>query len=145
MSKLKRTVLYDCHVKSGAQMVPFGGWDMPVMYGGGILAEHLATRKGAGLFDVSHMGRFVFRGSRAIEFLQYALTNNAEALDTLDRGAQFTLIPTAAGTAVDDVYLYRFLKDEYLLVVNAGNRDKDWLHSPGIGRARHRPPGRQGV
>jgi aminomethyltransferase len=82
MSELKRTILYDRHVKAGAQMVPFGGWDMPVMYGGGILAEHLATRKGAGLFDVSHMGRFVFRGSRALEFLQYALTNNAEALDT---------------------------------------------------------------
>ncbi|WP_372682005.1 glycine cleavage system aminomethyltransferase GcvT [Desulfosarcina sp.] len=128
MSELKRTILYDCHIKSGAQMVPFGGWDMPVMYGGGILAEHLATRKGAGLFDVSHMGRFAFRGSGALEFLQYALTNNAEALDTLDRGAQYTLIPTAAGTAVDDAYLYRFREDEYLLVVNAGNRDKDWQH-----------------
>ena len=128
MSELKRTILYDRHVKAGAQMVPFGGWDMPVMYGGGILAEHLATRKGAGLFDVSHMGRFVFRGSRALEFLQHALTNNAEALDTLDRGAQYTLIPTATGAAVDDAYLYRFVDDEYLLVVNAGNRDKDWLH-----------------
>ena len=128
MSELKRTVLFDCHVKAGAQMVPFGGWDMPVMYDGGILAEHLATRKGTGMFDVSHMGRFVFRGSRALEFLQYALTNNAEALDTLDRGAQYTLIPTASGTAVDDAYLYRFVDDEYLLVVNAGNRDKDWRH-----------------
>ncbi len=128
MNELKRTVLYDCHVRLGAQMVPFGGWDMPVIYGSGILAEHLATRKGAGLFDVSHMGRFVFRGSRALEFLQYALTNNAEALDTPDKGAQYTLIPTAAGTAVDDAYLYRFVADEYLLVVNAGNRDKDWRH-----------------
>ena len=128
MSELKRTVLFDCHVKAGAQMVPFGGWDMPVMYDGGILAEHLATRKGAGMFDVSHMGRFVFRGPRALEFLQFALTNNAAALDTPDRGAQYTLIPTAAGTAVDDAYLYRFVDDEYLLVVNAGNRDKDWHH-----------------
>ncbi|MFO7715160.1 glycine cleavage system aminomethyltransferase GcvT [Desulfosarcina sp.] len=128
MTELKRTVLYDCHVKSGAQMVPFGGWDMPVMYGTGILAEHLATRRSAGLFDVSHMGRFVFRGSRALEFLQYALTNNAAALDSVDKGAQYTLIPTPAGTAVDDAYLYRFVEDEYLLVVNAGNRDKDWRH-----------------
>ena len=128
MSELKRTVLYDRHVNAGAQMVPFGGWDMPVMYGGGILAEHLATRKGAGMFDVSHMGRFVFRGPGALDFLQYALTNNAEALDTPDNGAQYTLIPTEAGTAVDDAYLYRFVADEYLLVVNAGNRDKDWQH-----------------
>ena len=128
MTELKRTVLYDCHVSAGAQMVSFGGWDMPVMYADGILTEHLATRKGAGLFDVSHMGRFVFRGSRALDFLQYALTNNAEALDTPDKGAQYTLIPTEAGTAVDDAYLYRFVDDEYLLVVNAGNRDKDWRH-----------------
>jgi aminomethyltransferase len=84
---MNRTVLYDCHVALGAQMVPFGGWEMPVMYGDGILAEHLTTRKQAGLFDVSHMGRFVFRGSGALDFLQYALTNNAEALDTLDKGS----------------------------------------------------------
>ena len=128
MTELKRTVLYEKHVELGAQMVPFGGWDMPVMYPNGILAEHLATRKGAGLFDVSHMGRYVFRGLRALEFLQYALTNNAAALDTPDKGAQYTLIPTASGTAVDDAYLYRFVEDEYLLVVNAGNRDKDWQH-----------------
>jgi aminomethyltransferase len=125
---MNRTVLYDCHVALGAQMVPFGGWEMPVMYGDGILAEHLTTRKQAGLFDVSHMGRFVFRGSGALDFLQYALTNNAEALDTLEKGAQYTLIPTKDGTAVDDAYLYRFVDDEYLLVVNAGNRDKDWQH-----------------
>lgn len=98
------------------------------MYGGGILAEHLATRKSAGLFDVSHMGRFIFRGSQALAFLQYALTNNAEALDAPEHGAQYTFIPTAAGTAVDDAYLYRFVDDEYLLVVNAGNREKDWHH-----------------
>jgi len=128
MTELKRTVLHDKHVECGAQMVPFGGWDMPVMYGDGILAEHLATRKGAGLFDVSHMGRFAFRGPRALVFLQYALTNNALALDAPERGAQYTFIPTVDGTAVDDAYLYRFVPDEFLLVVNAGNRDKDWRH-----------------
>jgi aminomethyltransferase len=128
MSELKRTVLHDRHVELGARMVPFGGWDMPVNYADGILAEHLATRKEAGLFDVSHMGRFVFHGARALEFLQHALTNNAEALDHPDRGAQYTFIPTEAGAAVDDAYLYRFVDDEYLLVVNAGNRDKDWQH-----------------
>ena len=128
MTELKRTILYDRHVELGAQMVPFGGWDMPVMYQDGILSEHLATRKGAGLFDVSHMGRYVFRGDGALDFLQHALTNNAAALDTVEKGAQYTFIPTPAGTAVDDAYLYRFLPDEYLLVVNAGNRDKDWRH-----------------
>ena len=128
MAELKRTVLYERHVELGAQMVPFGGWDMPVMYGAGILAEHLATRKGAGLFDVSHMGRYLIRGGGALHFLQHALTNNAAALDPADQGAQYTLIPTPSGTAVDDAYLYRFVEDEYLLVVNAGNRDKDWQH-----------------
>jgi aminomethyltransferase len=128
MTDLKRTVLFDLHLQSGAQMVPFGGWEMPVMYAGGILSEHLTTRKTAGLFDVSHMGRFIFRGGRALAFLQHALTNNAAALDSLEKGAQYTLIPTADGTAVDDAYLYRFFDDEYLLVVNAGNRDKDWRH-----------------
>ena len=128
MAELKRTILYETHVELGAQMVPFGGWEMPVMYAEGILAEHLATRKKAGLFDVSHMGRYIFRGSGALEFLQYALTNNAAALDTAEKGAQYTFIPTPAGTAVDDAYLYRITEDEYLLVVNAGNREKDWQH-----------------
>ena len=132
MTNLKRTVLYDRHVQLGAQMVPFGGWEMPVMYESGILTEHLATRKGAGLFDVSHMGRFIFRGNRALEFLQYALTNNAAALDAPESGAQYTFIPTPAGSAVDDAYLYRFVDDEYLLVVNAGNREKDWQHLQGL-------------
>ncbi|MDJ0781517.1 MAG: glycine cleavage system aminomethyltransferase GcvT [Desulfosarcinaceae bacterium] len=132
MTDLKRTILYDNHIAAGAQMVPFGGWEMPVMYGDGILSEHLTTRRQAGLFDVSHMGRFVFRGPRALEFLQHALTNNAAALESLEKGAQYTFIPTASGTAVDDAYLYRFVEDEYLLVVNAGNRDKDWHHLQGL-------------
>ena len=132
MTELKRTALYETHVELGAKMVPFGGWDMPVNYADGILAEHLATRKGVGLFDVSHMGRYVFRGEGALAFLQHVLTNNAAALDTPDKGAQYTLIPTEDGTAVDDAYLYRFVADEYLLVVNAGNRDKDWQHFQGL-------------
>ena len=85
MSNLLRTPLFDRHVELGAQMVPFGGWEMPVQYPSGILQEHLATRRNAGLFDVSHMGRFVFRGARMLEFLQHSLTNNAAALDHLQR------------------------------------------------------------
>lgn len=107
-------------------MVDFGGWDMPVQYPTGIIAEHLATRRAAGLFDVSHMGRFVFRGPGATAFLQHMLTNNAEALDLLQ--AQYTIVPTATGGAVDDAYLYRYVDGEFLLVVNASNRRKDWEH-----------------
>jgi aminomethyltransferase len=128
MTKLLRTVLHDRHKALGAQMVAFSGWEMPVQYSGGILEEHLATRKGAGLFDVSHMGRFVFRGKEALGFLQHVLTNNAEALNTQDRGAQYTFLSNRAGGAIDDAYLYRFLKNEYLLVVNAANRQRAWDH-----------------
>ena len=124
--RLLRTPFHAQHVAAGARMVDFGGWDMPVQYPTGIIAEHLATRGGAGLFDVSHMGRFVLRGPGAVPFLQHVLTNNAEALDLLQ--AQYTMLPTATGGAVDDAYLYRFVEGEYLLVVNASNRHKDWGH-----------------
>ena len=126
VSALLRTPFHDRHLALGARMVDFGGWEMPVQYPGGIIAEHLATRRGAGLFDVSHMGRFVLRGPGAVPFLQHVLTNNAEALDLLQ--AQYTIVPTPTGGAVDDAYLYRFDEAEYLLVVNASNRIKDWEH-----------------
>ncbi|MFH0844398.1 MAG: glycine cleavage system aminomethyltransferase GcvT [Pseudomonadota bacterium] len=128
MSESYRTVFYDRHMTLGAKMVEFAGWEMPIFYPTGIVQEHLATRKGAGLFDVSHMGRFIIRGGGALKFLQHLLTNNAEALDIIRTGAQYTILPNKKGGAVDDAYLYRFVKDEYLLVVNAANRDKDWAH-----------------
>jgi aminomethyltransferase len=128
VSKLKRTIFYDRHVALGAKMVEFAGWEMPVMYPTGIVEEHLAARKGSGLFDISHMGRFIIRGTGAVKFLQHVLSNNAEALDVRERGAQYTLIPNETGGAVDDAYLYHFVEDEYLLVVNAANREKDWKH-----------------
>ncbi|MGD0113574.1 MAG: glycine cleavage system aminomethyltransferase GcvT, partial [Armatimonadota bacterium] len=126
MAELRRTILHPRHVSAGAKMVDFGGWEMPLLYPTGIVAEHIATRRGAGLFDVSHMGRFAISGRDAIAFLQHTLTNNAGALDIGE--AQYTLIPTETGGAVDDAYLYRFFDDEYLLVVNAANREKDWEH-----------------
>ncbi len=126
MSDLLQTPFHDRHVALGARMVDFAGWDMPVQYAGGIVEEHLATRKRAGLFDVSHMGRFIIRGAGSLPFLQHVLTNNARALDVGE--AQYTIVPTQTGGAVDDAYLYRFLPDEYLLVVNASNREKDWDH-----------------
>jgi aminomethyltransferase len=101
---------------------------MPIFYPTGIVEEHLATRKRAGLFDVSHMGRFIIRGTGTLNFLQHVLANNAEALDIRETGAQYTMIPNETGGAVDDAYLYRFVEDEYLLVVNGANREKDWNH-----------------
>lgn len=126
MATLHQTVLYNRHLAQGATMVDFGGWDMPVQYPDGIIAEHLATRRRAGLFDVSHMGRFVFKGRSALDFLQRVLTNNAAALEVGQ--SQYTMIPSPTGGAIDDAYLYRFFEDEYLLVVNAANREKDWAH-----------------
>jgi aminomethyltransferase len=124
----RRTLFFDRHRELGARLTEFGGWDMPLQYPGGTVAEHLAVRRHAGLFDVSHMGRFTVGGPQALPFLQHVLTNNAEALDGRPHGAQYTLIPNERGGAVDDAYLYRFSPDEYLLVVNASNREKDWAH-----------------
>ena len=126
MEQLLKTVFYDRHVSLGAQMVEFGGWFMPLQYESGIVQEHLNTRKKAGLFDVSHMGRFSISGPGALDFLQHVLTNNAAALEVEE--GQYTMIPDEDGGAVDDAYLYRFVEDEYLLVVNAANRQKDWNH-----------------
>ncbi len=125
MGELNRTVLYPRHAALGAKMIEFGGWEMPVLYSA-IVAEHLATRKTAGLFDISHMGRFGVSGRDPLPFLQHVLSNNAAALDVGE--GQYTLIPTETGGAVDDAYLYRFVDGEYLLVVNAANREKDLAH-----------------
>ncbi len=128
MTASTRTPLYDRHVSLGATMTDFSGWEMPIAYPAGIVKEHLMTRRTAGLFDVSHMGRFLLRGRDRISFLQHVLTNNAEALDGRDTGAQYTFIPNEFGGALDDAYLYRFQEHEYVLVVNAANRDKAWKH-----------------
>jgi glycine cleavage system T protein (aminomethyltransferase) len=129
VKELKRTRLHEWHRQHGGQMVEFGGWEMPVSYKRGIIEEHLATRKYGGLFDISHMGRFLISGRDAIPFLNHVLTNNALALDP--GMAQYTLIPNEKGGALDDAYLYRLDEDDrdlrnYLLVVNAGPREKDW-------------------
>jgi aminomethyltransferase len=120
----RNTVLNSWHRSHGAHMVAFGGWDMPLNYPSGIVEEHLATRKFGGLFDISHMGRFRVAGPQAVPFLQYALINNAAALDPGQ--AQYTIIANENGGAVDDSYLYRLDEQEYLLVVNAANSAKDW-------------------
>ncbi|WP_092236176.1 glycine cleavage system aminomethyltransferase GcvT [Desulfobacula phenolica] len=126
MSSLSKTFFNEQHRALGATMVDFGGWDMPVQYEKGVIQEHLATRKSSGLFDVSHMGRFIISGKDRLPFLQRVLTNNAGALEVGE--SQYTIIPDENGHAVDDAYLYRFHEDNYLLVVNASNREKDWNH-----------------
>ena len=126
MSELKRTQLYDVHVAAGATMVDFGGWEMPIQYPSGIIAEHLYTRQVCSLFDVSHMGRLLVEGPQRKEFLQHVLTSNVSALDL--NMAQYCIIPNENGGAVDDAYLYLFQEDNYLLVVNAANIDKDLEH-----------------
>lgn len=126
MSELKRTPLYDAHVAAGATMVDFGGWEMPIQYPAGIVAEHLYDRKHCGIFDVSHMGRLIVEGSERVAFLQKVLSSNVAKL-TPGR-AQYCIIPTETGSAVDDAYLYMFEEDRYMLIVNASNTDKDLEH-----------------
>lgn len=121
---MRRTGLYERHQALGAKMVVFGGWQMPLHYPTGIVEEHLATRRGAGLFDVSHMGRFRLRGQGALGLLQQALSSDAAALRP--GRAQYTMIPDPGGAARDDAYLYCLAEQDYLLVVNAANREADW-------------------
>ncbi len=126
MSECKRTPLYAAHVAAGATMVDFGGWEMPIRYPMGIVAEHLADRRGCGLFDVSHMGRLLVEGAQCVAFLQRVLSSNVAALE--QGRAQYCIIPSETGGAVDDAYLYRFEKERYMLVVNASNTQKDLAH-----------------
>ncbi len=126
MSELKRTPLYDAHVAAGATMVDFGGWEMPIQYPAGIVAEHLYDRKHCGIFDVSHMGRLIVEGPERVAFLQKVLTSNVSAL--VPGRAQYCMIPTQTGGAVDDAYLYMYEQDRYMLIVNASNTDKDLAH-----------------
>ncbi len=123
MSDLKRTQLFDVHVAAGATMVDFGGWEMPVQYPEGIVAEHLYTRHTCGIFDVSHMGRILVEGKDRVAFLQHVVTSNVAALEK--NRSQYCIIQAPDGSAVDDAYLYCFEEDNLWLVINAANIDKD--------------------
>jgi len=127
---MRKTPLNAVHRASGAKMVPFGGWDMPVEYSG-LISEHMAVRKAAGLFDVSHMGEFEVEGPGALPFLQRVTANDVARL--VDGQAQYSALPMPSGAPVDDVIVYRRAADRYLLVVNAGNIEKDfrWLQEQG--------------
>jgi aminomethyltransferase len=120
MQTLRRTPLYDRHVALGARLVPFAGWEMPVQYEG-VIAEHMAVRTDAGVFDVSHMGELEVEGPTARELLQATLSNDIDRLEPGD--AQYTLLTTESGGIVDDLIVYRLDPHRYLLVVNASNRE----------------------
>ena len=120
---LKKTPLHSSHVALGARMVPFGGWDMPVEYSG-ITAEHMAVRTAAGLFDVSHMGEVEIAGKGALEAVQHITSNDASKLQIGQ--IQYSGLTSPDGTFVDDLLVYRFGPSHFLLVINAGNIDKDW-------------------
>lgn len=122
---LRRTPFYDIHRALNARIVPFAGYEMPVTYPTGITAEHNAVRTQAGLFDVSHMGEFVIRGERMVEFVNYVTTNDVEAL--ADGQVQYSTILYENGTIVDDCLVYKFA-DRIVMVVNASNREKDYAH-----------------
>lgn len=122
-NQMKKTALYDKHVALGAKMVPFAGYDMPVQYEG-VNAEHETVRNGVGVFDVSHMGEFFLTGPKALDLIQKVTSNDAS---TLTNGrAQYSCMPNGKGGIIDDLIIYKFNDEKYLLVVNASNIEKDW-------------------
>jgi aminomethyltransferase len=125
---LRKTALHGVHRQLGAKMVDFGGWDMPVEYSG-ITAEHMAVRTSAGLFDVSHMGDIQFRGPGSLAAIQALSMNDASKL--ANGQAQYSAMLYPQGTFVDDVLVHKFSNNDYLLVINAGTREKDyqWIRS----------------
>lgn len=120
---MKNTALTHVHEKLGAKMVPFAGYNMPVQYEG-VNAEHETVRNGVGVFDVSHMGEFLLTGENALALIQKVTSNDASVLE-IGR-AQYSCLPNNDGGIVDDLIVYRMKEDQYLLVVNASNIEKDW-------------------
>lgn len=120
---MKNTALTDTHIKLGAKMVPFAGYNMPVQYAG-INAEHETVRKGVGVFDVSHMGEFILKGDKALDLIQLVTSNDASKL--YDGKVQYSCLPNKEGGIVDDLLVYRIDEKTYMLVVNASNIEKDW-------------------
>jgi aminomethyltransferase len=122
----RKTALNAAHRRMGAKMVDFNGWDMPVEYpsSGGIIAEHMAVRNGVGIFDVSHMGDILLKGPQALDAVQHISMNDASKLEIGQ--AQYSALLYPQGTFVDDVIVHRLGDQEYLLVINAGTREKDF-------------------
>ncbi len=121
---LKTTPFTETHIALGAKMAEFAGFNMPIQYPTGINQEHMIVRQGVGVFDVSHMGEFWVKGDKALDFLQYITTNDVSKLES--GKAQYTCMPNGKGGIVDDLIIYKYSTTKYLMVVNAGNIDKDW-------------------
>ncbi len=119
----KKIPLHETHVQAGGKIVPFAGYLMPVRYSSDI-EEHTTVRKGVGIFDVSHMGEFMLRGPRALDLIQLVTSNDASKL-TIGK-IQYSCLPNDQGGIVDDLLVYRIGEEEYMLVVNASNIEKDW-------------------
>ncbi len=122
---LKTVALNDTHISLGAKMVPFAGYNMPVRYSSD-LDEHHTVRNAVGVFDVSHMGEFMVKGKNALALIQKVTTNDAATLT--DGKAQYSCMPNEQGGIVDDLLVYKIKDNEYMLVVNASNIEKDWKH-----------------
>jgi aminomethyltransferase len=120
---MKNTALTEKHIKLGAKMVPFAGFNMPVQYEG-VNMEHETVRSGVGVFDVSHMGEFELKGPNALALIQKVSSNDASVL--VDGKAQYSCMPNGNGGIIDDLIIYRIAHDHYFLVVNASNIEKDW-------------------
>jgi len=136
--KLRRTPLFAAHQRLGGKLIEFGGWEMPVQYTS-IVDEHLAVRKAAGLFDISHMGEELVTGTGAEEFLNRTLTNDIRKL-AVGQG-QYTLMCHETGGVIDDLYAYRLESNSYLLIINASRISEDvaWLEKQLAGRDAQNP------
>jgi aminomethyltransferase len=121
--EVKQIPLNDLHVKLNGKMVPFAGYNMPVRYSSDI-EEHMTVRKGVGVFDVSHMGEFTVKGPPALDLIQRVTSNDASKL--VDGQAQYSCLPNENGGIVDDLIIYKIKDNDYLIVVNASNIEKDW-------------------
>ena len=120
---MKNTALSNVHEELGAKMVPFAGYNMPVQYEG-VNLEHKTVREGVGVFDVSHMGEFILTGPESLDLIQKVTSNDASVMT--EGRAQYSCMPNGKGGIIDDLIIYRFNDEKYLLVVNASNIDKDW-------------------
>ena len=125
--EIRRTPLYEAHVRLGGRMVEFGGYEMPVQYPTGVIKEHMAVREACGLFDVSHMGEVLLEGPEAVKNLNHLLTNDYTVME--DGQARYSPMCNEHGGTVDDLIVYRISPERYFIVVNASNREKDvaWM------------------
>ncbi|MBN8867239.1 MAG: glycine cleavage system aminomethyltransferase GcvT [Solirubrobacterales bacterium] len=130
-SSLRRTPLYETHLETGAKVVPFAGWEMPVQYDG-IKEEHIAVRTHAGIFDVSHMGQIEVEGPGSLAFLQRLVTNDVAKVQI--GGAQYSLLLNEDAGVIDDLFVYRLGHDRYLVITNAGNHEADLVQFGKVAR-----------